>query len=423
MFRDIQELRRLLRNLKFSPEELDHLQKLKLHAVIRHAYEHVPYYHSLFKSKGISPEDIHSIEDLKYIPITTKEDLRAAGLERITAQGTLLSSCYQVNTSGTTGKPFTVYFTPDEARVQRLLHFRSLLSVGFRPRDRLSVLGAHRSHQNRFQQQIGFYRSENISLFLPIEDQIRHLQRMRPTILWAYPTPLRTLLHHIGYRLSKIISPRILITSAEVFDEILKQKILADLDIETFNFYGAIETGRIASECPSHEGLHVNADHLILECLNDHPTTESGKPGAVVITCLNGFAMPFIRYQLGDICTRIKKKCFCGSSFPLIGPLQGREEDMFQLPSGGILSPLGFQYILKTFQGIHQFRFIQKKTDELIVQLVFHEKPQEEQLLKMRTRLLEYLGEPVTIDIQTIHFIREDTLKFKMFINLNKKMD
>jgi phenylacetate-CoA ligase len=420
MFKDLIELRRLLRNLKLSSEELDRLQNLKLRAVIKHAYQHVPYYHSLFKSAGLFPEGIRSIDDLRQLPITTKEDLRTAGLERIIAKRIPLSTCLREATSGTTGKPFTVYFTPDEARIQRLLHFRSLLSIGFRFRDRLSVLGASRPHRIRFHQRIGFFRSENIPLPLPIEEQIRQLQRMRPTILWIYPTPLRALLHHIGYRLSNIISPRILITSAEVFDEVLRERMRGDLDIEMFNFYGAIEVGRIASECQAHEGLHVNADHLIVECLNDNQRPTFGKPGVVVVTCLNSFAMPFIRYRLGDISTIIEKKCPCGSSFPLIGPVQGREEDMIELPSGRLLSPLGLQYILKKISWVDQFRFIQENPGNLILQLVFYKNPREEQLLDMKHRLLEYLGELVSIDIQIVNFILEDTLKFKTFVNRSK---
>jgi phenylacetate-CoA ligase len=420
MFRDLVELQRLLHNVKLSPEELNQLQNLKLRAVIRHAYENVPYYHSLFESAGLSPEDIRSTEDLKNIPLTAKEDLLSAGLERITAKGVSLSSCHRINTSGTTGKPFTVYFTPDEARIQRLLHFRSLLSIGFQPRDRLSVLGAERFHQTRFHQRFGFYRSENISPSLPIEDQTRQLQRMRPTLLWAYPTPLRALLHHIGYRLSKIISPRILITSAEVFDEVLKEGIKSDLNVEMFNFYGAIEAGRIASECPAHKGLHVNADHLIVECLSDRQRPTFGKPGVVVVTCLNSFAMPFIRYCLGDMSTLVEKRCSCGSSFPLIGPIQGRDLDMIELPSARLLSPLGLQSILKAISGIDQFRFIQENPENLMLQLVFHEPPKEEQLLEIKHRLLEYLGEPVRINFEIVNFIQEDALKFKTFVNLNK---
>lgn len=420
MFRDLLELRRLLRHQKLSSEELDRLQRIKLQSLIRHAYQNVPYYHSLFRSVGLSPEDIRSVGDLKYLPITTKEGLKSAGLERIIAKGISPTVCRRMDTSGSSGRPFTVYLTSHEVRSRRSLEFRSLLSIGFHPRDRLSVLGPEHLHPIRFHQRLGFYRSENISVFLPVEMQVRQLEKMRPTIFWAYPTLLRALLHHTGDHLSKIIRPRILITSAEPLDEITKERVQAVWDIERFNFYGAVEVGRIATECPSHEGLHVNADHLILECLDRDRPAGYGRPGTVLVTSLNALAMPFIRYRLGDISAPIGKKCSCGSPFPLIAPVQGREDDMIQLPSGKLLSSFGLQFILRPFDRIEQFRFIQKIPEHLVLQLAVQGSLQENFISKIRADFLEYLKEPMQVEIQIFNFIQEDR-KFDTFINLSKE--
>jgi phenylacetate-CoA ligase len=419
MFRDLLELRRLLRHQKLSSEELDRLQRIKLQRLIRHAHQNVPYYHSLFKSAGLSPEDIRSTEDLKYLPVTTKEDLKAAGLERIIAKGISPTVCRRMDTSGSTGKPFAVYLTSHEVRNRRSLEFRSLLSIGFHPRDRLSVLGPEHLHHSRFHQRLGFYRSENISVFLPIDMQVRRLENMRPTIFWAYPTLLRALLHHAGDHLSKIFRPRILITSAEPLDEITKERVQAVWGIKGYDFYGAVEVGRIASECPSHEGLHVNADHLILECSDGDRPAAPGKPGTVLVTTLNALAMPFIRYRLGDISTPMAKKCSCGAPFPLIGPVQGRQDDMIQLPSGKLLSSFGLQFILRPFNRIDQFRFIQKSREHLVLQLAIQGSFNEDFFAKIRADFLEYLREPMQVDIQIVNFIQEDR-KFNTFINLDK---
>ncbi len=419
MIRDLVELRKLMFNLKLSSDELLNRQESKLRSLIAHAYHHVPYYQSLFQSIGLSPKDIRTVDDLKHLPITTKEDLKAAGLERIIAKGISPTSCRRMDTSGSSGKPFSVYLTSPEARTRRLLEFRSLLSIGFHPRDRLSVLGPEHLHPIRFHQRLGFYRSENISVFLPIETQVRQLEKMRPTIFWAYPTLLRALLHHTGDHLSKIIRPRTLITSAEPLDEIMKERVRTVLGIERFDFYGAVEVGRIATECPSHEGLHINADHLILECLDGDRRAESGKPGTVLVTTLNVLAMPFIRYRLGDISTPISKKCSCGSPFPLIGPVQGREDDMIQLPSGKLLSSFGLQFILRPFSRIDQFRFIQKSPEHLVLQLAIQGSLQENFISKIKADILEHIREPMRVEIQIVNFNQEDR-KFSTFVNLSK---
>jgi len=419
MIRDLVELRKLVSNLRLSSDELLHRQESKLRSLIAHAYHHIPYYQSLFQSIGLSPKDIRTVDDLKHLPITAKEDLKAAGLERIIAKGISPAACRRMDTSGSSGEPFPVYLTSQEMRSRRLLEFRSLLSIGFHPRDRLSVLGPEHLHPVRFHQRLGFYRSENISVFLPIEMQVRQLGKMRPTIFWAYPTLLRALLHHTGNHLNKIIRPRILITSAEPLDEITKERVQVVWDLERFNFYGAVEVGRIATECPSHEGLHVNTDHLILECLNGDRPAEPGKPGTVVATTLNALAMPFIRYRLGDISTPIAKKCSCGSPLPLIGPVQGREDDMIHLPSGKLLSSFGLQFILRPFNWIDQFRFIQKGPDHLLLQLATQGGLHEDLLSKIKAGFLEYLKEPMQVEIQIVNFIREDR-KFSTFVNLSE---
>jgi phenylacetate-CoA ligase len=191
-----------------------------------------------------------------------------------------------------------------------------------------------------------------------------------------------------------------------------------------FNFYGSNESGRIAAECPAHEGLHVNADHVILECLDGERSAGPGSPGAAVFTTLNVFAMPFIRYRLGDICTFLEKACSCGCAFPLIGPPRGREEELIRLPSGNVLSPGGLEFTLRGFfEIIDRFRFIQESRDRLLLQLVLRVKEDKQTLEKMRSALVEFLDEPVRVDIQIVDHIEEEKKKFRTFISKLPRAD
>jgi phenylacetate-CoA ligase len=234
-------------------------------------------------------------------------------------------------------------------------------------------------------------------------------------MFWAYPSVLRALLHHVDGRLSTIISPRLLITSAEVFDGETREKIRTDLGAEIFNFYGSIEFGRIAWECPAHQGLHVNTDHVILECVDGDQPVREGNPGASVLTTLNVSAMPFIRYRLGDTCTFLEKKCECGRSFPLIGPPGGRELDMIRLPSGKILSPWSFIHRLRIFDCIDQFRAIQENTDHFVLQIIFRGNTPDEMTSRIRSSIMDFLGEPVRVDIQSVDLIDDKKPGFKTF--------
>jgi phenylacetate-CoA ligase len=411
------ELRRLLRNRYLSPPKLRALQESKLRALIRHSYDNVPYYRSLFRSAGLSPEDVQTIEDLEHVPVTTKDDLRAAGVERAVAKGIDPASCRTSRSSGTSGKVITVYYDGREARTRNLVGFRGLLAAGIRPRDRLCCLRPD-SRPPGFLGRLGLYRREMLSWYLPMEEQTQQLRKMRPTVLMATPSQLTALLHHLDYRLSQIVRLRALIAYAEVLDENLRKRIQADAGLEVFDSYMAAEFMDIAAECPAHQGLHVNADRLILECLDDDAErARPGEPGVVVITSLSNHTMSFIRYRLGDASALIEEPCSCGSSFPLIAAPFGRQDDLVRLPSGRILSawPI-LWFLVNRVEGIEQYRVVQETLEHVVVQLEFSKNTPAGELAQLRSQLLQYLGEPVGLDIEIVDFIQEEGPKLKKFI-------
>lgn len=159
-------------------------------------------------------------------------------------------------------------------------------------------------------------------------------------------------------------------------------------------------------------------DHVILECMDGDRPSKRGTPGVSVMTALNTFAIPLIRYRVGNICTFLEKKCLCGSSFPLIGPPRGREEDAVRLPSGKFLSSLPFIPILWNISKLVHFRIFQESIDCLVLQIVYRENPQDDMLQKIRSCILEYLRNPVRLDVQIVDFIQEDALKFRTFVSI-----
>ena len=176
-----------LRQERLSAAAPKALQEDGLRTVVRHAFDHVPYYRSLSQSAGLGPDDVRTLDDLGRIPMTRKEDVRAAGLPSIVAQGTDPSRCVVLHASGTTGRPFEVYLSHSEAGLRRMLQFRALLSVGFRPWDRLVILGPPASSPARLRHRLGVYSVRGIPVHMPVAEQLLELKEMRPTILWAYP--------------------------------------------------------------------------------------------------------------------------------------------------------------------------------------------------------------------------------------------
>lgn len=418
MIRRVLKFRSIVRNRRRTLSELELLRQKKLQAVIRNAYDHVPYYRSLFRSAGLSPDDIRTPEDLQHVPITTKDDLRAAGTANITAKWADLSTCILLRTHGFSGKPFAVYRTPWEHTTLPMLNMASLVAIGFRPQDRLAVLGPDSVKPPGLLHRLGLYRREYIPLSAPQPEQASRLQDFRPTILWSYPSALRALIHNLDRPVTSVVHPRILITSAEVFDAVLKKRVRTELDADQYNFYLAHEFGQIAWECPEHKGLHFNCDQFVLECVNNGKPAEIGKQGTTILTSLYSFAMPFIRYNLGDVCAYSTDQCTCDCPFPLLDPPTGREHDMIMAPSGKILSPQRVAHILVGFEGVDQWRLVQETRRRFVLKFVMNGQPDNDRLERIRAQFLEYVDEPVTLEFAFVDYMDEQALKFRTFVSM-----
>jgi len=403
----------LFRSRRLSADELQSLRDRKLRMMIRHAFETVPYYHALFTSAGLSPEDVQSSDDLKRIPVTAKEDLTAAGLDNALTRGTEKGACFISRTSGSSGKPFSTYLGRRERTIRRLLGLRRLVDAGFRPLDRVCILCDPTQLQGRR------FRTRYLSLVLPAQKQIEFLQEMQPTILKAWPSCLRVLLHHASYQLGRFIQPRIVATSGEICDEEFRRALAADLKAEVFDFYGAGEFGPIASECRAHRGLHVNADQLMVECLDDDQPTGTCGSGEIVITSLYSFTMPFIRYRIGDRGSIQERPCPCGSSFPLLTALQGQRNYTAALPDGRLLSIAALvNTALRPFPTLHKFRLIQESVAQFVLETVFLEQPTAEIISRIRSRMCDSLGSGVRLDIAVVDSIDEEGVrKFGNFVS------
>jgi phenylacetate-CoA ligase len=223
----------------------------------------------------------------------------------------------------------------------------------------------------------------------------------------------------VDYRLNEFIRPRALITSGEICTNGLKKEIQAHMDVEMFNFYSSGEFGPIASECRAHEGLHLNADQLVLECCRNGRLVQTNESGFTVLTSLYAYTMPFIRYQLGDICTVTNRHCSCGSNLPLIEAPVGRQDEVIRMPNGKVVSVAAIVNItLRPFDGIDQFLLIQKGPYDFLLRVVFTQRPAEEILSEIRTRMVECLGKPASLDIQVVDCIKWDRgSKYKMFVS------
>ena len=317
-------------------DEMRALQSEKLVKQVKHVYENVKYYRDLMDAKGVTPDDINSIDDLHKLPFLTKSDLRDAypyGL-----LGTDLKNCVRIHsTSGTTGKRVVAYYTQNDIDLWEDCCARAITAAGGSNEDVCQIaygfgLFTGGAGLNGGSHKVG-------CLTLPMssgntERQIQFMQDLHSTIICCTPSYAA----YIGETLKEMgISPDSLdlkagIFGAEPWTEEMRRDIEKALGIKAYDIYGLTETTGpgVAFECEEQTGMHINEDHFYAEII-DPETGEvlpEGSKGELVFTNLDKEGFPLLRYRTRDICVLSRKKCSCGRTLVKMSKPMGRSDDM-----------------------------------------------------------------------------------------------
>lgn len=364
----ILKLAKLMINPGRPKPDLEEIQRRKLKALVRHAYDHVPHYRKLFDSVSLRPEDIREVGDLSPLPLTDKGAMRAMELKEITADNIDLENCIRVFTSGSTGMPTHIYLTRADFEIQDLVYLRSFLQNGLSfLHKRAFILDPHSfDDKRRWYHRFGLGRYVNISCFEDTEKQVDLLRKARPDFLHGYPSSLGQVARCIIESGVTDVRPALLSTAAELLHGKDKERMKAAFGIVPFDRYAARECGNIAWECEVRGGYHINIDSLVVEFLKDGRPVPAGERGDVVVTNLHSYAMPFIRYRIGDLGIPSDKTCPCGRGFPLMEIVEGRDEDFIVLDGNRRISPMVITCTLDHVPGIRQFRVVQENRGSIV---------------------------------------------------------
>jgi phenylacetate-CoA ligase len=204
-----------------------------------------------------------------------------------------------------------------------------------------------------------------------IADYARSIARYRPDVLVGYVAPVVELarwMKHNGFRIPGL---RSVVTGAEALFEPERKEIQEAFGCLAFNTYGAREFMLIASECERHAGLHVNADHLVVETVGPGGRAVNEGPGEVLITDLHNLAMPLVRYRNGDSATpSTKGPCACGRGLPLLQCIDGRILDLIVTPDGRHVPGEYIVYCMLGRTLVRRYQAVQVAPDELEVRMV-----------------------------------------------------
>jgi phenylacetate-CoA ligase len=228
------------------------------------------------------------------------------------------------------------------------------------------------------------------------------IDRYRPEIIVAYVGPLVRLAQWLIANKRSIWRPQGIIGAAEALHEFQREIIEQAFGAPAFNTYGCREFMLIAAECEKRQGLHVNADHLVVELHKPHDAPADTHTGEVVITDLFNYGMPFLRYANGDMATAATEACSCGRGLPLLSRVDGRVLDAIRTPSGHVLPGEFFPHMLKDVPGVQRFQLVQRQLDRLDLAIVRGADFDEASLAYIRREVAKVLGDSVELDCRFV---------------------
>ncbi len=354
-----------------SREQIETLQLERLQATVKHCMNST-FYKKRFEEAGLKPEDIKTLDDLRKIPFTTKQDLRETypfGMASVP-----LRKCVRLHSSsGTTGNPTVILHTQKDIDEWANAVARCLWMVGLRPDD----VFQNSSGYGMFTGGLGFqYGAERLgALTIPAAAgnslrQIKFIKDFGTTAIHAVPsyvTRLYEVMQSEGVDPRRDTKLKVLAIGAEPHSEEQRKRIENMLGVKAYNSFGMSEMcgPGVGFECKEQNGLHFWEDYYIVEIV-DPVTLEpvpDGEIGELVLTTLNREAMPLLRYRTRDLTRVLGRTCPCGRNHVRLDRMRGRSDDMMVLRGVNIF-PIQIEKILMQFKELASNYLITLTTDE-----------------------------------------------------------
>lgn len=360
------KLKKRLNDFPFHPQKIEFYRFNKLKRLLVYSYEHFEFYKGLFDKAKFNPNYMKNIEDIQRLPVMDKDTYREFSYSLIGRKSDLYKKYYRDGTSGTTGKPLTIYRTWDERAYMLAKYLRSLFLNGYRYRDITFCLPSpHRiTESDSLIQKFGLLRRKTVSYTDPVENMVDGYIRSKADFLYANKSQLVQMAQYIREQNLSIRKPRMINSSGEILDNNSKSIIESVFGKDRmFEVYGAVETGNLAFQIIGEDFFHFNHDTNLIELENNGKIDKTR--GRCIITDFHIFSFPLIRYKLDDW---IETDEWEGNR--VITRIKGRDDDWVLLPDGSRIPFHHFYEVMESRMLIRQFQFVQEKIDLINVYVV-----------------------------------------------------
>src|SRR5262249_38090232 len=352
--------------------------------------------------------------DLHKPPFLTKSHIRQHLYFDIMSENPDKAQVLKITTSGSTGEPFVCYADRTQLEFRWAATLRAQEWTGYRfgdPCVRLwhQTLGMSKSQIFREHADAFFMNRTFVPVFelsdANLDRMIKTIECTRPVLIDGYAEAFDFLAHYVKSKGSLAIKPRAIMSSAQTLPEPSRKLIEETFGCKVFDKYGSREFSGIAYECEAHAGHHVVAEGYIVEVLRDGQAAKPGEIGEIVVTDLNNFCMPFIRYRLGDLAEAMDPSvpCSCGRGAPKIGAIYGRVQSIIQGADGRYLPGSFFAHYLKDFDyAIKRFQVIQEEAGAMTFRVVKGGRFSQQVLDEVLATFRSYLGSKMRIVVDFV---------------------
>jgi len=396
------------KNTLLARRELEELQNDKFIKLISYARDNVPYYKTLLKNIRID-----SLNDIDKIPFLSKKEIKINRTDLMSSTKSH-KDLIPNSTSGSTGE--AMYFYSDKKNQYGLVcTIRGDELSGWVLGDKmLTIWGAEMDLKGTFSfhnlMRRFVLRNKMLSSYYLNDKQIakyvRIINKYKPKILVGYPSALRLIADTIiklGLKLNHKFDA--IISAGENLYSVDREIIQKVFSTEVFNRYGCRDVYHIASECKAHNGLHISSDHVILEVIDEKGNSLSnGEVGEIVLTDLDNYAFPLIRYKIGDLGIMSSiPECSCACNLPLLQSVEGRTFDIIVGPNGNKLSGTFWTLLFRyEIYGIEKFQIVQNEISCIHIYLVINTKFNEKERTKILQNVKEKFGEEMKLVIEIV---------------------
>ena len=386
------------------PSELRALQRQRLSDLLSFSGRHVPYYRGLIKSLGLPPLQLADPQYFSRFPILTKDLIRSAD-KRLVSENLSRNGLTPNDTSGSTGEPLRFFTDYQSATTCKAAEIRGKRWTGWRS---VSLWGSpidEQRHGNLRARIHGWMTGSRLlsSYDLSRDMMDRYIDEIydfEPVLLVSYAGPLEQLAIHCLERGVCFASLKGIITSAEKLWPHQRATIEEAFGLPIFDRYGSREFGIIAQECDARNGLHIFVDRIYLELVNnDGQPCAPGESGRILLTDLDNYGSPMIRYEIGDRATwSSSSACPCGRGLPLLEQIDGRTLEVVSTPTGNRIGGTFWTLLFRSRPGIRQFQVIQEQLEGVQIYFVPDTVFDPECLDYFRRKIIEKSGDGFSVE-------------------------